>query len=261
MNGVAIGLSGFMGPMATKINQSAVLAYQNVIYPGYKSDRYPYPDYDDFQKFVKRIDLCTKLVNLSITLCDDDNEENIQRYENLIFLEQQAIDGCSYDSEYFDYDPYNQGPHAIRTLEEATRRDGNFPDSANNRYYFIDYTLNDTAKSIRRQRIAGYKTKIRAIKDAKEKREREAAQKRFNDYWAEHAELKASLESEKNNLTAQISAINAASDKKVATLNKEIAAIPGKEEIDNIAERIQCNLQRIKQRKMIPFCHAFAHCF
>ena len=228
MNRVAISLSDIMGPIATLINRSVVQAYQKVIYPEYKSDRYPYPDQDDWQKFIHKIDLCTKLVNLAISLCDDDDEEDIQRYENLVFLEQQAIDSCSYDSKYLNYDPYNNGISSVRAFEAAVRRDGYFPDSANSRYYFRNYALNDTAKSIRRSRISNYNSKIKAIKDAKAQREAEEAQKKFDTYWAEHADEKESLEAEQKDLNSRI-----------AAFNKEIAAIPGKAEIDNVDERIK----------------------
>ena len=239
MNGIVISLSDIMGPIATLINHSVMQAYQKVIYPEYKSDRYPYPDRDDWKKFIDRIDICTKLVNFAISFCDDDNEENIHRYENLVFLEQQAIDSCSYDSEYLDYDRYNNGISAVRSMEAAVRRDGNFPDSANSRYYYVNFTLTDEAKSIRRSRISNYKSKINAIKDAKVQHEAEEAQKRFDAYWAEHIEEKASLEAEQKDLNSQISALYASSNDQVAALNKEIAAIPGKVEIDNIEERIK----------------------
>ena len=47
-------------------------------------------------------------------------------------------------------------------------------------------------------------------------------------YWAEHAEEKASLETEQKDLNS-----------KIAAFNKEIEAIPGKAEIDNVDERIK----------------------
>ncbi len=74
-----------------------------------------------------------------------------------------------------------------------------------------------------------------------EERERKAreAKERFDSYWEAHAEEKASLESEKNDLSSQICALNTLYNDQVATLNKELAAIPGKTEIDNIEARIQ----------------------
>ena len=42
--GIMIPVSEIMEPVANQINQSVVKAYQNVILPEYKSDRYPWPD-------------------------------------------------------------------------------------------------------------------------------------------------------------------------------------------------------------------------
>lgn len=89
--------------------------------------------------------------------------------------------------------------------------------------------------------------------------EKEAIQKRFDDYWAEHAEEKASLESEKEGLSSQICALNTSSNNQVATLNKEIAAITGKAEIDNIEARIKklteeksaLGLFKVKEKKAL----------
>lgn len=245
LSGESIPISDLMGPVAFLVNGSVMQAYQKVIYPEYKSDRYPYPDRDDWRKYIERIDRCTDLVNFAISLCDDDDDEDVQRYENLVFLEQKAIDSCSYDYKYQDWSEDSYG-----IIANAVIKDGGIIDKANDRYYFKNYELADAAKSIRRTLISNYQSKIRAIKDAKAKREaaekaekeriaREEAQKRFDAYWAEHAEEKVSLESEKKDLSSQISALNAWSIDQFYALNKEIAAIPGKAEIDNIEERIK----------------------
>ena len=42
--GIMIPVSEIIEPVANQINQSVVKAYQNVILPEYKSDRYPWPD-------------------------------------------------------------------------------------------------------------------------------------------------------------------------------------------------------------------------
>lgn len=90
-----------------------------------------------------------------------------------------------------------------------------------------------------RKVLAKYdKISARKREEERERKTREAKE-RFDAYWAEHAEEKASLESEKEGLSSQICALNTSSNDQVAALNKEIAAIPGKAEIDNIEARIK----------------------
>lgn len=236
---VAISVSEIMAPIATQINQAVVQAYQKVIYPEYKSERYPYPDRDDWQKYIKRIDFCITLVTNAVKLCDDDDEADIQRYENLISLQKAAIESCSYDSEYLDYDPYNNGAWAVQKMEAAVRSDGNIPDSRNSRYYYKDYALTGSAIATRNVLISAYTDRINNIKKAKAEKEAEEAKKRFDYYWVEHADEKVALEAEKNGLNSQISALNTSLNDQVSALNKKISSIPGKAEIDNIDARVK----------------------
>lgn len=87
--GALIPLSEIMAPIATLINQSVVQAWQNVIWPDYNGD----PNDSDeragkyeWQNFIQRVGYCTSLVENAISLCDEDDEDDIQRYENLILL-------------------------------------------------------------------------------------------------------------------------------------------------------------------------------
>lgn len=201
--GVLIPLSEIMAPIATRINQSVVQAWQNVIWPDYNGDP---SDSDDragkyeWQRFIKRIGYCTSLVERAISLCDEDDEADIQRYENLIHLHKQAIDSCSWDYNLTDW---------------------------GSKSWHKEWMLTDEAKNYRRRLIREYEERIKAIKDAEEQKKREATQKRFDDYWAEHSDEKTSLETEKTDLENQ-----------VAALREEISNIPGSSEKENIQARI-----------------------
>lgn len=212
--GALIPTAEIMAPVATQINQSVVKAWQNVIWPDYNGDP---NDSDDragkyeWQTFIKRVGYCTTLVEKAIDLCDEDDEDDIQRYENLIFMHKAAIDSCSWDYNYTDW----------------------------GKSWHKEWSLTDEAKRARRTLISQYEAKVREIKASiaakqaaekaeKERIAREEAQKRFDAYWAEHAEEKSSLETEQKDLNS-----------KIAAFNKEIEAIPGKAEIDNIDERIK----------------------
>ena len=244
--GVSIPTSDLLGPVATIINKSVVKAWSETIEPDYKGNGLDLPDRNDFYRIIDRIGYCTALVELAIKICDEDDEEDIQRYKNLIFLHKKALDSYGYDYEFWNYGSDN---FQINNMINAIKRDGNIPDSRHDRYWFKVVGLTDAAISTRKQLIKKYEEKISSIesekarKEAKEKaeklrKEKEEAKKRFDDYWAEHADEKARLESEKKGLQEQIDALNASQNEQVAALNKEISAIPGQAEIDKLDERI-----------------------
>ena len=201
--GVLISISEIMAPIAAKINASVVKAWQDVVWPDYNGDP---NDSDDrankyeWQKFIKRVGYCTALLEKAISICSEDDEEDIQRYENLIFMHKAAIDSCSWD---YNITSYGKSWHK-------------------------DWSLTDEAKNYRRERIREYEGKIKAIKETVERKKREAAQKRFNDYWAEHADDKIALEAERRELESQVSELRA-----------KINNIPGTAEKANIQQRIE----------------------
>jgi hypothetical protein len=194
--GALIPYAEIMAPIATQITQSVEKAYHNVIWPDYRVD---INDSDDragkyeWQTFIKRVGYCTSLLEQAIDLCDEDDEDNIQRYERLIYMHKDAIDSCSWNYEFT-----NLG-----------------------KFWYKEWYLSDEAKRARRALISQYEAKVRDI-------EASIAAKRFDAYWAEHVEEKASLETEQKDLNS-----------KIAAFTKEIEAIPGKAEIDNVDERIK----------------------
>lgn len=213
--GVAIPLSEIMAPIATAINQSVITAFQNVVFPDYDGDP---NDSDDragkyeWQNYIERIGFCTELLNQAIELCDEDDEEDIQRYENLIYLHEKAIDSCSWD-----YD-----------ISEWGWKD-----------WHKEWSLTDDAKRIRREMIADYRSKITAIMATKAQKDAELAKARFDDYWLGHASDKAALESEKATLFCQIEALKRSTDDQISILTTDLSAIQGKAEIDNISARTE----------------------
>lgn len=202
--GASIPTKEFVGPMATKINEAVVQAWKEVVWPDYNGDP---NDSDDrankyeWQKFIKRVGYCTNLVKQAIDLCDEDDADDIQRYENLIFMEKAAIDSCSWD---YTFSSYGSG-----------------------KIWSKDWQLTEEAKNTRRQRIKVYEANIKVIKATQKvlQAAEEAARKKA--YWEAHAEEKAALEAEKASLEEQ-----------VAALNEEINKIPGASEIANIQARI-----------------------
>ena len=89
--------------------------------------------------------------------------------------------------------------------------------------------------------IGGLRPALR-IELTTEKERKEAAEeakKRFDDYWEAHSDERKKLEMELEELKDQINSLNSSCNNEVAFLEKEIAAIPGKDEIDNLDARIK----------------------
>lgn len=201
--GALVPISEIMAPIATKINQSVTQAWTNVIWADYEgdpNDTDDRPNKYEWQRFIKRVGYCTTLLEKAINLSSEDDEDDILRYENLIFIHEKAIGSCSWDYTFTSYG-------------KSWRK---------------DWSLTEEAKDARRKLVREYHAKIKAIKLAKEQKEKEEAQKRFNKYWEEHADEKKVLESEKNVLENQIRALKAQLDE-----------IPGIAEKENIEQRIK----------------------
>lgn len=212
--GVIIPLQELLAPMAKTINESVVKAYQDVIAPDYNGDP---NDSDDrankyeWQRYIERIGHCTDLLKQAIDLCDEDDESDIQRYENLIFLHKKAIESCSWDYEFTSW----------------------------GKSWHKDWQLTDNAKSIRRNLISQYETKIAGIKKATAEKAKAEARKRNEEYWAAHAQEKEDLLAEKESLQKQIARIQDEVNAQVDVLKQEEAAIPGGDEIAALSDTIR----------------------
>lgn len=206
VKGISISISDIMSPVAEMINKSVINAYKSTIYPDYKSEKYPYPDDSDFSKYIERIDYCIQLVEQSIKLCDDDSEADIQRYKNLIDLQEYAINACSYDWEY--------SPVRLNSsnASQFTSKGYNV-DIYNNRIYFIKSRLANSAKSCRRRKISTYESKIREIEADK--------------FWSKHSEERKALTQELRKTKEKRAELNKAKKSyiKVKLLDQRIAKI------------------------------------
>ena len=236
--GGIISPADLMCPISKEINSSIINAYKNVILPDYQSEKYPYPDRDDWREYVGRVDRCILLLERAVGVSGENNEDDIQRYKNLIFLQNAVIDSCSYDYKYFDFRK-DLGPNWVKKGEAAARADGYFPDSRNDRLYFKDLVLTSEAKGSRRALVQEYESKINDITNAKEKAEREEKDRRFTEYWSEHTKEKESLEEEEKKLKKEINELEQMREAQMVELNKKIDSIPGKLELQTIEENIK----------------------
>jgi DNA-directed RNA polymerase subunit RPC12/RpoP len=179
-------VTGFMEPIASIITTSVVAAWSDRIKPDYVGDENR-PGKFEFDQFIERIGYCTMLIKQAIEMSENDDKEDIHRYEILIMLHKEAIDSCSWDYEIY-----------------AWGKD-----------WKKEYQLTNEAKRLRLNEISDYNNQISQIKikiqqqekverEEKERKEIEEANKRYEGYWSAHIKEKAQFESEKSELSDQI---------------------------------------------------------
>lgn len=241
VTGIFIDPTPAFDRVPTNINNAAVDAFDNVILPEYKGDP---NDPDDrankyeWQRFIEKTDYCIGLLGVAIAISKDDKTK-ITCYKNAAYYQQMIIDSCSWKRDYSSY---------------------------GGSYWNKEWMLTDSAKQIRRNKIAEYNKKIAELENAKKEEERaeeeakrkaeeearkaaeEEAKKRFEEYWAEHAEEKKTLEEEAASLKKQVS-----------ELETELENVPEKAEKDEASKQLRSLLVKreslgifkIKEKKAI----------
>lgn len=229
MTGASIDKEELISSLAIIINNSVIDAWNNVIDPEFKNDNNRHPDDYALTKLVDRAEYCTTLLETAIRLSGGEDESDIQRYENLITIHDYMISACSYE-----YQANSFGFDYVKSKE-----------------------LTKSAKDQRRQLIKHYRSKINAIKAKKRKEEqaaaeakaraaKEAAQRRYDAYWAAHAGERAALTAEHDNLNEQINTLKISYEGRIAALKQELSEIPGKAEAADCDARIQALTERKK---------------
>jgi hypothetical protein len=194
--------SGFMEPIAERINTTVVAAWSHTIQPDYLGSE-NHPNKYDFDKFIERIGYCTMLVEKAIGLSDEDDKEDLKRYENLIFLHEQAINCCSWNYRITDW----------------------------GKSWYKDYSLTKEAVEIRRTFITQFNLKIAetgsrivAESERKEKEEEERKAALKSEFWLKHT-------SENEKFSSEISRLD--------ILLKESYEIGSNEEFEFIKTRLE----------------------
>ena len=224
-----IPLTELFGPIAIEVNNAVIGAWNSVIVPEYENDCDGHPDDYAFKQLVARGGYCCDLLDVVNNLMGDDIS-NVQRYKNIIAMHEYIMGSCSY--EYKTITLYSYSGTSYRNE------------------YCKNLELTASAKAIRREQISEYRQKIDDLKKSEEARlaaekaeeeriEKEKAQKRFNDYWSEHAEEKNILETEKNAVMNQIKELEDALKTKITSINKERENIAGLSAIKEIEENIR----------------------
>lgn len=208
---------GFQVQAATLMNQSAVKAFENIwedytdgkpliplsegivfgshklAQPGDQS-RYGIPSKYDWNRFTSRGDACISVLQAAINLDDDDDEEDLVRFDNLIFVAEKVRDSCSIS--------YVAGTQYT------------------NAKWAKEYCFTDSA-------IAARNEKITEWLQAKSATEQRIHQKKVESYWEDHKDEKERLEKQAESLQAEIDTLSQeesfiTNSKKIANLNTEI---------------------------------------
>lgn len=188
---IIIPMNEIMSPIAEIINNAVIKAYENTIYPDYKSQKYPYPNDDDFRKYIQRIDNCITLLDEVNDFPCEKSEINIQIYKNMEMLQNKAIEACSYDWIHASVDLRNP------MYADGFRQRGCIVDVYNNRVYSVKLRLNNEAKAGRKKEITRYLSAIEEI-EAKQKKQV------INAFWAKHQTEYKTLLDEKNKAEAEL---------------------------------------------------------
>lgn len=133
-----VSADGFKKEIATRINNAAMNAWNDSIYPDYTED--DHPSKYQWERLIEDGDCVLLLLSAAIDLYDDDNDEDIIRYKNMIDVQTQLINSWSYTYE--------------------------------NGMYVKEYSLTSEAKSRRIDKIMEWHNKIKEIDSSYEIPER-----------------------------------------------------------------------------------------
>lgn len=221
-HGNAVGMpEGYLEEVATLMNQAGVAALNTVRQAWNKVEHPGKGDWDTYIGWTSNI---AEVFRQAINTSDDDDEEDITRYKNLIIAIEEPIGSCSWKREWVSY--------------------------ASEYRWFKDYELADSAVAARKKQVQECKDKIAELekkvkdkKDAEAKKAAEEKQARIDAYWEAHADEKAALEAEKKQLSDRKTALDA----EIAELDKTISAareeekakVPSEEETDKLKDQIK----------------------
>lgn len=172
------------GNLANMLNSAQVKAWKNVIWKEYQGSEGKPDDYD-LNRFIERGDAAISILKTAIEI-EDSIDDKIQYYENLKVINTSIRDCQSWEKQYTSYGSY----------------------------WVKSKSLTFEAKNIRTNQINSYSSKISSLKEQKIKEEEKKRKKKEEErkmkeerrikaiekYWEEHAEEKASLEAEKEEL-------------------------------------------------------------
>ena len=80
--------------LATTINNAAMNAWNNKVYPDYAGEEHP--SKYTWERFVEQGDAVITMLKTAVSICDNDDEADAIRYSNMIAVETKICDSASY---------------------------------------------------------------------------------------------------------------------------------------------------------------------
>lgn len=219
-HGNAVGMpEGYLEEVAKQMNEAGVAALNMTRKAWAKVE---HPSQKDLAKYVDWNGNICEVFRQAISTSDDDDEEDIVRYKNLIIALKEPIG------------KYSQ-----------TRQWNSFWEKFE---WINEYSLNDQAVKTRNNEASSCEAKIKEIekkviekKEAEAKKAAEEKKARIEAYWAAHADEKAAFEAEKKELETKKDSLS----KEVADLDAQIKAltsagnVPSEDEDIKIRDQIR----------------------
>lgn len=111
----------FYKEVATMMNGAVCTAWENKITNDYQI--FEHPSEYEWKQFKTRCFACISIITEAINLSDDDNQEDIQRYKNLINITTQLVYSCSYkySSRIGDYVPEYSLPDKAKYIDNIMK--------------------------------------------------------------------------------------------------------------------------------------------
>jgi tetratricopeptide (TPR) repeat protein len=121
-NKSGVVVAGYMEPVAVLICSAVTAAWTRKILPDYVGNE-NHPSKYAFDQFIERIGYCTMLIEKAIDLSAEYDEQNIQRYENLIFIQNEAIKSCSWDYRISEWGKSWHKSYELTDSAKQSRKD------------------------------------------------------------------------------------------------------------------------------------------
>ena len=160
--------------------------YRNVS-PGDQSC-YAIPSKYEWDRFTERGDGCISVIEAAISIDDNDDDEDITRYDNLLFVAEKVRDSCSI--AYVPGDQYTKAK------------------------WVREYSFTDSAIAARNEKIAEWEK-------SKEETMRKIHQQSVDESWDAHEEEKTQIEKRIQDIEAEIVSIGEREDYVAAKKNLE----------------------------------------